>query len=201
MEFPFEFCALRFLLQWERSEKGFHRQMKGPPDIVQLRKALRYFQVARNFKGLKNDSKAISIVEALTSVDSREDYSTEDKVEQLAHCFKAEFNQFNLSAASKLLWLRHRKPYIIFDSRAVIALKNMDSSFDKKSYSEYCQAWRKQYLVHQPAIKAASAKLIEIRSFLPAWHVDEEAMLKLTKQPWFLERVFDIFLWEVGGEG
>src|SRR3989344_6114630 len=122
MEMPFEFCALRFLLQWERSEKSLHRGMKGAPTIENLRRALRFFQIARNFPGLKNDNNAQFIIHELTSLDSHSGYTPERKVEQLALRFKFKFEKFNLSAASKLLWLRHRKPYIIYDSRAVRAL-------------------------------------------------------------------------------
>ncbi|MGZ0079706.1 hypothetical protein [Methylomonas sp. YC3] len=200
MNMPFEFCALRFLLQWERSEKSLHREMKGTPSIADIRKSLRYFQVARNFSGLKDDGRAQMVSQALGSIDLESDLTPEQKVDRLARRFKRDFNQFNLSAASKLFWLKHKRPYIIYDSRAVSALKELGHTFDKRNYAAYCKSWREQYRLDRDNIKTAASRLIEIRGFLPAWHVDEETMSKLTRQPWFLERVFDIYLWEAGGE-
>ena len=200
MNTPFEFCALRFLLQWERSEKNLHRKMKETPRIEDIRRSLRYFQVARNFSGLKDDGRAQMVSQALESIDLKIDLTPEQKVNELAYCFKRDFNQFNLSAASKLFWLKHRMPYIIYDSRAVGALKALGHTFENRNYAAYCKAWRKQYRLDRGNIKTAASRLIEIRGFLPAPHVDEEALSKLTRQPWFLERVLDIYLWEAGGE-
>lgn len=99
---PFEFCALRFFLQWEREEKALHAQMK-KPSLADIRNSLKYFQVARNFTGLKKDDRTQCIANSLASVDSNPDLLVQEKVVQLATKFKDEFNQFNLSAASKLL--------------------------------------------------------------------------------------------------
>ena len=123
------------------------------------------------------------------------------RVEELANCLKREFGQYNLSAASKLLWLRQRKPYIIYDSRAVKALKNADEVFDTRSYFEYSKAWKRQYSFHRSRIKSACERLVEIRDFLPAWYISERSMTKVVTETWFRERVFDIYLWEVGGTG
>jgi len=201
MDMPFEFCALTFFLQWERKEKSLHAQMKSKPSLADIRSALKHFQVARNFAGLKQDDRAQSIVDSLASVDSNRALSAKEKVVQLATEFKGEFKQFNLSAASKLLWLKHRKPYIIYDSRAVTALHKMGHRFEKKSYTEYCQNWRQEYRHHRKNVQNASANLVNMRSFFPAWHADSESMSTLFGQPWFLERVFDIYLWEMGGDG
>ena len=48
-------------------------------------------------------------------------------------------------------------------------------------------------------MKAAS-KLHEVRTFLPQQRSEPE-LIALASQPWFLERVFDIYLWEMGAEG
>lgn len=77
----------------------------------------------------------------------------------------------------------------------------MGHRFEKKSYAEYCQSWRKEYGLHKNDVQNASAKLVQMHSFFPAWHADSKSMATLFRQPWFLERVFDIYLWEMGGDG
>jgi len=201
MEIPFEFCALRAFLQWERKEKGFHTRMKRNTSLEDIRAALKYFQVARNFRGLQQDSSAQWILDSLASVDSDGNLSKTEKVVELATRFKRKFGQFNLSAASKLLWLKHIREYIILDSRAIAALHKLGHRFGKRNYVEYCRAWRYEYVCHAKNIRTASAKLVKMRDFFPAWHTDSKAMSKLLSQPWFRERVFDIYLWEVGGDG
>jgi hypothetical protein len=127
--------------------------------------------------------------------------SPEVKVTTLATRFRERFNQFNLSAASKLLWLRHKLPFIIYDSRAVNALRDLGGTFENANYSEYCDCWRAQYHQREEAIKEAAARLHEVRTFLPPWHRTEAELRALVSEPWFRERVFDIYLWEMGGEG
>ena len=175
--------------------------MKSRPSLADIRSSLKHFQVARNFAGLKQDNRAQCISDLLASVDSNRHLSAKEKVVQLATAFKGEFKQLNLSAASKLLWLKHRKPYIIYDSRAVTALHEMGHRFEKKNYAGYCKSWRQEYRRHRENIQNATAKLVNMRSFFPTWHADGESMSKLFGQPWFLERVFDIYLWEMGGDG
>lgn len=200
MEMPFEFCALRFLLQWEQREKKLHALMKDNPSRDDIRKSLRYFQVARNFKELKSDNKVDYILNAIHNVSRKQSLSPEAKVTELAKQFKSEFQTFNLSAASKLLWLRYKSPFIVYDSRAVKALKRLGCHFDERNYSKYCDQWKTQYEKHKSEVKTATARLVEIRSFFPVWHQSEGVLVLLISKPWFLERVFDVYLWEKGGE-
>lgn len=201
LELPFEYCALRFLMQWEQRERTLHGQIANNPSLDQIRSALRYFQVARTFRGLKSDQAAQAVADALCQVDEQSALSPEQKVTTLASRFKATFSQFNLSASSKLFWLRHKRPYIIYDSRAVAALRDLGCTFENANYVEYCNCWRNQYNQRKDAIKKAACRLHEVRSFLPLWHQTEAELKALALQPWFLERVFDIYLWEMGGEG
>jgi hypothetical protein len=200
-ELPFEYCALRFLLQWEQRERTLHEQISGNPTLQQVRSALRYFQVARTFAGLGTDQAAEAVTNALQQVDSDSGLSPEAKVTALASRFRERFNQFNVSAASKLFWLKHKLPYVIYDSRAVNALRDLGCAFENANYIQYCGCWREQYGQHEKAIKKAASRLHEVRGFLPLWHRSEAELTALASQPWFLERVFDIYLWEMGGEG
>jgi hypothetical protein len=197
---PFEYCAMRFLIQWERKERRLHAGMKGrnrSNDAV--RESLRYFQVARNFKELhENDN--LDLIRLAVSRVARRRISSSEKVETLANIFKQNFHKFNLAAASKLLWLVYRRPYVVYDSRVVVALQALRYQFDTRCYSEYCKAWRTEYDKKEAAIKRAAKRMPQIRAFFPPVHASHRKLHALARQPWFLERVFDIYLWEIGGK-
>src|SRR5438132_13931620 len=138
---PYEFCAHKFLDLW-RDEAPLHKDMQGTPSAKQIMAALKHFKVARTFKGL-SESLAEQISENLVAVSDRCDGNYSEKVTSLALRFKKNFGQLNLSAASKLLWLRNRSPYLIYDARAVNALRRLGNKrFD--NYTSYCEAWKRE---------------------------------------------------------
>jgi hypothetical protein len=200
LELPFEYCALRFLIQWEQRERALHEQIAGHPSLQHVRAALSYFQVSRTFADLASDEAAQAVLDALRQVDAESQLSPEEKVERLAARFKERFNQCNLSAASKLFWLKHRWPYIIHDSRSVHALRELGDDFGTPNYSEYCSSWRNQFNRHEVAIRNAASRLHEIRPFVRPWQRTDAELTALASQPWFLERIFDTYLWEMGSD-
>lgn len=201
VKFPFEFCALRYFLQWQRKEEALHTHLRSPkPELPYLRKALRYFQVARNFKGLKHDHRAALVRDALLEVRARKDLSPEQQVSLLASAFRDADFQHNLSAASKLLWLSSRKP-IIYDSRAFTALEEeYGHKGDKKDYEAYCASWKRAYKQNKQAVLRAVNELPKVRAFLPVATSVDKRLLALVHKQWFRERVFDVYLWELGGD-
>ena len=125
-----------------------------------------------------------------------------DKVEALAASLETNFCQFNLSAASKLLWLSFRTPYVVYDKRAAIALsRNSAHKSIAKNYTNFTNAWRAEYGRLFKQIKVAVANLPNAREFMPKTPLSNSELAALSTQSWFNERVFDIFLWEVGGAG
>ena len=200
---PFEYCALRYYLQWQQRESDLHSRIKVvAPELPDIRKALRYFQVARNFKGLKQDSQAQLVSVALLRIRECAKLSPEQKVSRLAESFKDAGFGHNISAASKLLWLSNLSPYIIYDSRVFTALQGkFEHSEDQRDYQAYCNSWRKAYDKHSQEIKTAVNSLPSVRAFLPGITPPDDQLLTTVNEPWFRERVFDIYLWEHGGEG
>jgi len=197
----FEFCAFRFLTQWQEDECALHNVIAVVPTIKAIRDALSYFQVARNFAGLKQPENAEFILTSLTTVrTSRVLSGPNDKVTTLAKAFNERFNRYNLSAASKLLWLSCRAPYIIYDTRAVNALiGTFGHNIAERDYPGYSQVWREEYERHEAAIQAAVEQLPKGRLFMRPWAVSDQELVRMAEETWFMERVFDIFLWEVGG--
>jgi len=198
MNIPYEFCAYRFLELWERAEKPLHIAMSGTPSASQIRGALKYYRIARNFKGL-SDIVAEQISEELLKVSDECNGSYSSKVVSLASRFKDSFGQSNLSAASKLLWLRNRSPYLIYDSRALIALRRLGNKFNKADYISYCGVWEREYKKRSCEISLAAHGLVNLpRKYTAAFTLADEELIKLVQSSWFIERVFDIYLWEIG---
>jgi hypothetical protein len=51
------------------------------------------------------------------------------------------------------------------------------------------------------AIEGAISNLPGGRAFMPLTHFTDTELKALSTKTWFKECVFDIFLWEVGGDG
>lgn len=195
----FEYCALRYLLLWEQKEREISQKMREKvPQREALRTALHYFRVARNFPGLAKDDCADRVLKAVTEVGAS-DCESSEKVDQLVCRFNKDFGGKNLSAATKLLWLRFRRPFVIYDARTVAAL-SCQHDFNKSKYAEYEAAWRDSYKVHRHEIDHAVQCLPSLHPFFTQWHLTPNSMDRLIKHQWFRERVFDIYLWERGGK-
>lgn len=187
----------QFLDLW-RAEEPLHEAMQGTPSADQIMRALKHFRVARTFKGL-SDAGAERISKYLVETSNGEGVYS-DKVMSLAQRFKDHFGRLNLSAASKLLWLRDRSPYLIYDARAVYALRHLgNKKFD--NYTSYCTAWRREYGERSSAISAAAHGLVDLpRAYTAAFLLTDSQLSGLVHEPWFSERVFDIYLWETGAK-
>jgi hypothetical protein len=197
----FEFCAFRFLAQWEENEYALYNAIRSTPTEKDIRKALSYFQVARNFEGLKEAANAAFVVQSLLEVRADQALSSPpEKVHQLVKTLETRFKQNNLSAASKLLWLSYRHPYIVYDNRAITALRDeFGHRFEERDYSAYSKVWREEYVIFEASIQSAVEQLPKGRMFMRACPLSDQELVRRAKETWFLERVFDIFLWEIGG--
>ncbi len=201
--FPFEFCATRFLCQWEKREKNLFEGLSAGPTDKLIVEALAYFQVARNFKGLTKDQKAAGRIRtSLLNVQNDVTLTSPvGKVDALVTALQNDFGKFNISAATKLLWLSYRDPFVVYDKRAITALtKKAKHRNISKNYSNYTVAWRSEYAKSEKGIVDAIANLPNGRSFMPKTSLTDANLIALSTEQWFKERVFDIFLWEVGGD-
>lgn len=199
MKPSFDYAALKFLMLWERSEKPLHDALSGKAATADdVRRSLKHLQVARNFAGIRDSKSAQAVIRMLEKVDKRAGYTAEQKVDYLGKLFQETFRTRNLSAASKLLWLRHRRPYVIYDSRAVRAIAARAGVSLFASYDEFVAEWRRQYERVQQEVAEAGQRLSTTESQASIWRRKSPPLATLVSQPWFLERVFDIYLWEFG---
>ncbi|WLW59637.1 hypothetical protein RA224_20660 [Achromobacter aegrifaciens] len=117
-----------------------------------------------------------------------------------------------LSAATKFLWFSGRYDIRIYDKRAVHALnswceKNRDPSSTKKgwridgSYAAFSKEWHRMYQTHESAIRDAVADLKNVGKWsLVPEATARTAMQTVLPQQWFLDRVFDKYLWTIGAK-
>lgn len=195
----FEYCAFRYFEQWFLREEGLYLLMRSKPKAETVRKSLQYFNVARSFKRLGEHGVAELIKNDLATVNSLDGHDAESKVDELANRFKVQFGQYNISAASKLLWLSNIDDYLIYDSRAVKGLKKLGAPLRNIDYSLYEREWRRAYDCHRVDVREATRKLPEIKTWLPYWPDNDVEIQSTINKKWFLERVFDIYLWELSG--
>ena len=180
-EFPFSYCAAKFLRQWEMREATLYSAISSDPSEDSIAQALAYVQVSRNFAKLKeNPNKLEKIKKALVEVRCDENFpSACDKVMELSRRFEIEFDKFNLSAATKLFWLSYKSPYLIYDKRAVKALKRyFQHNFDSRNYAQYASAWRTEYKKANVGIEKAIANLKNGRAFMPKTSLTDTNLTK-----------------------
>lgn len=195
---PIAYCALRYLLLWEQQERILHEAMRGFPSGADLRKVLHNYRVARTFKGIGKRENAERVLDKLRAIGDDNSLTPVAKVESLTEEFTNDFEKSNLSAATKLLWLRYRGPYRIYDARAVRALKCRGRRFNSRNYGQYAEAWQLEFHTKQVCIDSAIDLLPGLQPFLSQWHETTTSIRQLTTQQWFQERIFDIYLWELG---
>ena len=196
----FEYCAARFLDHWVRNEDRHVRALRQPTTSA-IRSSLAYFKVSRGFTGIEENPNVASTVQELILVHSRQLTARTSiaRVEELATAFQNELKLDNLlSAASKLLWLRCQSPVVIYDSRAVRALKRLGHPLKQRAYGPYHDAWQETFEEHRNEIAAAASALPSISRFTAAAGRSKAQIDQLVNNAWFLERVLDQYLWIVG---
>lgn len=194
-EHPMRYYAMRYLLLWEQSERPISRMLAASWLPESLRKAMHHFRISRSFTGIGDHLAAKTVLTAVHAADGPDPASN---VHALAESFRRDFGSFNLSAASKLLWWKHRHPYLIYDARAVAALKRFGYRLTSRDYAEYAKSWLSAYLDMEREVDDAAASLVGLHPFLEAWHPASDSISRLASEKWFKERVFDMALWEHG---
>ncbi len=100
-----------------------------------------------------------------------------------------------LAATTKFLWLRFKRPIIIYDNNARRALKTPSGDLDK-----YYARWRSEYETVRAEIRSACDCLPRVHKYcFDADAATPKYIMKLVvSNEWFRERVFDTWLWNVG---
>lgn len=192
----FESCAARYARTWSGGERPIFEGLAAPDRqrrLEALQAGAGYFRIARNFHrrfdvevGLERLAPVLDALEPFRS--SRLGTGTLcPTVAELRVLLGHNYGGVDLlSAATKLLWLLHRAPAIIYDSQARLAL-----GAPAGDYETYVKLWRRGYRKSALAIRKACAAL-------PSHRVKAVPFSQGLPPEWFLQRVYDIYLWRAG---
>ncbi|MEO8426628.1 MAG: hypothetical protein ABI651_05895 [Verrucomicrobiota bacterium] len=165
-----------------------------------LGRAATYFRVVRNLRryedelGVPRFEPLRQCVDAISSHDASNEHFTVATV-SLGRTIASEYGGKNyLSLASKLLWMRFRHPFVIYDSRVQKALRTPSGD-----YHAYVTAWHARYAPREAAIRSACSSLTASLPGLRCGPALTDAHVRqIAAEEWFRRRVMDIFIW-LGG--
>ena len=196
----FNYFALMYLNDWYWWDKPFSERIGGPDkddSREAFHEAAKYYKVTRNFSGLENE-KRLAAAEALVlgvagPISNKNACAT---VQSLAASFQEKYGKNAISAASKFLWLRFKSPVIIFDSRAIAWLRaNSYKIPHRAGYDIYREKWLLAFSEHEQKIRKACEGLVQVKRYSMAAEETDKDIEALVSQRWFMERVFDKYLW------
>jgi len=204
----FDHCALRYLEQWFTKDERFCRvigdqSLPRAERVAALKEAMTFYKIARCLR-TRREPKDIEerygpLLDKLDAIDSAK--YRRDPVKSISD-FHAivqshyEKNHGVLSMVSKLLWLKLKSPFIIYDGNAKRALGHK-----RKDIAVFNDMWKAAY--DTKAINAACKKLPAVESYVARNNhkpvsVTATNIKAVINKPWFKERVFDIYLWNMG---
>jgi hypothetical protein len=195
----FGFFALHYLNDWCSDDRhfvaGVQPEKATPERVASLWKAAVYYKVTRTLPTIQEER----LAGALAAIDEVATPITDATVDAavcgLATRFRELYGRYAISAASKLLWVRHQSPVVILDGQADLCLRSTGCRFDKGDYRGYRREWRRRFTDREQAIREACTDLRRARDFSLASAMPSEEFATLTASRWFHERVFDKFLW------
>ncbi len=199
MQPTFEYCALKYLNIYQQLDIEFIEGLKPENKVNRLeilKKSANAFRIARNFKDFEIEQNKERI---LLLLDNTKALFTENEsiqtVCEFSNRLKELFPGKNyFSASSKFLWLKYQSPIIIMDSRTIKAL---DRKLKPNNYDLYYIRWKEEYAKYESEIIKSCLELPSVNKYFYNSGMD---ITEIIRTKWFPERVFDIYLWEKGGE-
>lgn len=203
MKHSLEYFSLHYLDMWLTHDRIYHESLNNgtrEEKLISIKNAATYYKVARNLpKKYDEDISCERYEPILKIIDKATAYNFSgntvksiSKVEE--EISKAYGDRGVLSITTKLLWLKIRDPIIIYDSQARKALNTADGDL-----SSFYKAWRASYSAHSKDIACVCAKLSNVANYSCDQTIATPTYVQaISAQPWFQERVFDVYLWHVG---
>ncbi|MFN8257707.1 MAG: hypothetical protein U0W24_18575 [Bacteroidales bacterium] len=194
----FEYCSLKYLDIYQQIEKNIIEGLKQENNADRLeilKNGATAFRIARNFKDFDNDNNKDNILSILDKIKTpKTDSESIETVINFSNSLSKLFPGKNYySASSKFLWLKFQSPIIIMDSRTIKAL---DKKLKPENYSQYYSLWKQTYSKYEKQIVKSCLGLPSVKNYFYNPDMD---ISEIIHSKWFHERVFDIYLWEIGG--
>lgn len=177
------------------------RRVNSNSKAVQLRaltKAATHFRVARNLPTEHDsDQRYEPVHKALSHIGSVSSENLVGIVGSVEREISRHYgNRKTLSLTTKFLRLKFQSPVRIYDRQARVALKTSPND-----YTEFNEAFTHQFRKHESEILRACERLGDVIRYTTMPDLCEEELEKITSSEWFAERVFDIYLWNLGNSG
>jgi hypothetical protein len=203
----FEYCALTYLNMWLNGERRWVDAMRGAnrsAKLAAMKSFANAYRISRNFElihEMKDGVQTERYGDILDIIDplAKSDFAGEKYMPTLIEICNQISLRYGgsgvLSGTVKFLWLKLQSPIIIYDSQARLALATKDGDI-----SDFQSRWQAEFQRNAAEISEVCLRLWDVRRFcVRPRDVTQQFMEQTASQPWFHERVFDIFLWTVGG--
>lgn len=219
-----EYCSLAYLNLWLVNDSVYHKALQPVGDDTihakseTLIKAGKFYSVARGLPteydvevGLVRYQPVIDIMDQLQTHDFGGGDSVQTVNPQCIDIINAVAEEIGkryptkkgnrrnvLSLTSKFLWLKFKSPVLIYDKNARVALSQLNGTKIKENdLSSFYGNWIQAYAESKEEIVSICSQLHHIHRYAVN-EIDAEDVRSLASQPWFQERVFDIYLWGLG---
>lgn len=213
----FKFYALHYLNNvWASHDRPCCEALGGSTEQKKLKtlaSAAVFYSIARNLPtGFEEREKLPRYGSVLAIIDTlqRKDFLGEKllpAIKRVSGEISAKYGgQGVLSATTKFLWLKMKNPIIIFDGRAREGLRIVSDRQSRGALrgapdaiiDEYYGLWREEFKVHEEEIGDACATLEKMHEYADPKIGTGLDIAKIAAEPWFRERVFDVYLWDRG---
>jgi len=200
----FNYYALHYLNLWVSKDRRWCEALAGTDDsekLAALARAAAFYRIARNLptdydvgKGLQRYEPVLKIIDALNPTDFQDERLV-PSIKKVRKKISAKYGHRDvLSLTTKFLWLKMKSPIIIYDSRARRALRAAAGDIQ-----EYYWRWQREFTRREQEVRQACTSLQKVHEYTENPEIaTRQYIAKTAAQPWFRERVFDVYLWHLG---
>jgi hypothetical protein len=200
-----EHCSLQYLNRWISQDSQICHALKfGNPKekLTAINHAVSFYRISRNLplsgdtgKGLPRCKPLLDVIEKV----NRDDFKS-DPVSGIRNFESAIQKHYGprgmASLATKLLWLKLKRPIIIYDSQARAAIGTRSGDLNG-----FYQQWRIEFNSHASEIARVCRNLETMGPYsVDAKKATPKFIHKVASTKWFHERVFDMYLWMMGAD-
>ncbi|HXM51165.1 MAG TPA: hypothetical protein VN956_25190 [Pyrinomonadaceae bacterium] len=200
----FNYWALHYLNLWLSRDRRFCEALEGHDEAAKLQalsEAATFYKVARNLpKAFDIEKKFPRYKPVLDVIDALNPSMFQGSrlipsIEQVRSHISERYGDLGVtSLTTEFLWLKMKSPIIIYDSRARKAL-----GMKADSLRAYYEKWRERFDSSCNEINAACASLPKVHQYSEDPELATPRYIeRIASQPWFRERVFDVYLWTKG---
>ena len=199
----FRYAAFNYLYEWVCYDRhfmevlAFTRASEPEAEVAckELISVAKHYDIIRNFKVEKGTARLLPAWNALKEMAkpvSREDAKAH--VSQLVAKLKPTYGRDLWSAASKILWMRFKRPIVIFDSITWEWMCVKGECPRGGGYDSFYDAWLRKFDENKVEIRAVCEELKELSTatkFFGSEKPTQQEFEATVSSGWFAERVFD----------